>query len=228
MHTKELLRHSTRGSRAAALLPVLTGILLAMPVTAAAQIIQPRPPVREPSAWTSIGVGLMQSNVITDWPSSTEWDFGTMFPWRASIESRISGGTTAGVSAAISRPGLVYFSGQCSTGCPSDANVFQILGLLRVGGGRGLHQVIEIQAGVTGFSNFRQRSDDARLAPEQTVWDPTLTIGYGFGYPLSTNSSVQLVQDYGLLLHRTGTNAPANASRSRQFYVTRLGVRYGL
>lgn len=226
------MSHSThaflrRGRVPAALLPLALALALAA-WPAQAQIIRPGPPVREPRVWTSLSAGILQLEVINDYPTGTAWDFGTIFPVRGSLEATISRGTTVGVAGMISRSGLRTAGGLCIGVCEADANVFQVLAMFRAGGGRGLHQVIEVQAGATGFSNFRERQTDARLRPLETVWDPTISLGYGLGYTISPNAAVQIVQDYGLLLHRTGDSAPANAERSRQWYVTRIGVRYGL
>lgn len=230
MHTTELRRTARHGRpRARLLAPAIVAALsLALAEGARAQIIRPGPPVREPAVWTSASAGLMQLEVIQDYPSGTAWDFGSIIAWRGSLEKTISRGTTVGLAGMVARPGVVTAGGSCAGTCEGDANVFQILGVFRAGGGLGLHQVIEVQAGATGFSNFRERVSDARLEPSTTVWDPTISLGYGLGYQFSSTLSMQIVQDYGLLLHRTGDNAPANAQRSRQWYVTRVGVRYGL
>lgn len=224
------LFRSNSGRRSIAPMTTLVAAIMIVTgaVDAAAQIIRPGAIVRDPTVWTSLSAGLMQLETISDYPSDTDWDFGSIIAWRASVEKTISRGTTVGLAGMMSRPGVVTLGPACPQTCEADANVFQILAMFRGGGGRGLHQVIEVQAGATGYSNFRERSTDARLRPLETVWDPTISLGYGLGYTISPSTAVQIIQDYGLLLHRTGSTAPANASRSRQWYVTRIGFRYGL
>lgn len=198
----------------------------------AAQIVRPgsipQRIARTPTTWTSLGVGFMQLPVIADYTTATSWDFGTIIAWRASIEQAVGRSTMAGLTGMISRSGLAQYDGARCGPCEADGNVFQILGLVRTGGGGQFHQVIELQAGVTGFSNFRERGSSGSLPPAGTVWDPTASLGYGIGFTINPTFQVNVVQDYGIMLHRRGGNAPANADRTHQWLVTRLTARVGL
>jgi hypothetical protein len=192
--------------------------------SAEAQIIRGRSAPRN-LTWASASVGVAQMQAIDDYATDSRWDFGTVLAWRASLERQIGNGAAVGIAGSLSRPSIGY-QGGCGR-CDAHANVFQVLGVFRGGGGIGLHQVIEIAAGVTGFSNFRQDATGSRLEPTSTVVDPTLSIGYGFGYAVSPSTQLLLVQDFGLMLHRRD-GAPGGSDSSPRWTVTRLGIRLGL
>ena len=207
----------------------LTFVLLAMGAAdARAQIIRaPRRP--DPVNWASGGVGLLQAQTIDDYATESAWNFGTVTQWRATFEHTLRNGGTVGLVGAISRPSLSYDSqvvGGCQ-GCDARANVWQVLALFRIGGGNGFHQVIELHAGATAFSNFRAADDDRRLAPTGTVVDPTFSVGYGFAYGFSRGSQLVLVQDLGAILHRR-QNAPSGANTLHQYQLTRIGLRVAI
>jgi hypothetical protein len=98
---------------------------------------------------------------------------------------------------------------------------------VHVGGGQGFHQVIELRAGMTMFSNFREDATGARMEPLKTDADFGLGIGYGFGWGITERLQVVVLQDYGSTFHqRAGLSG--SASGSVEQLVTRLGVRYDL
>ena len=210
----------------------LTLVLLAAAVgvgvaDAHAQIIRaPRRP--DPVNWASGGVGLLQAQTIDDYATESAWNFGTVTQWRATFEHTLRNGGAVGIAGAISRPSLSYQSsvGGCES-CDARANVWQVLALFRIGGGGGFHQVIELHAGATAFSNFRAVDDDRRLAPTGTVIDPTFSVGYGFAYGFSRGSQLVLVQDLGAILHRR-QNAPSGANTLHQYQLTRIGLRVAI
>jgi hypothetical protein len=86
--------------------------------------------------------------------------------------------------------------------------------------------VIELAAGVTGFSSFSAR-DGESIGPE-TVIDPTFKLGYGLGFPLAWNLEFMLVQEVGLMLHERGDRAAGDESNVPRTWATRVGIRYGL
>ncbi|HYD53320.1 MAG TPA: hypothetical protein VEA99_11855 [Gemmatimonadaceae bacterium] len=192
---------------------------------ASAQII--RAPARfETRTWASAGVGLAQTQTFEDYTTSSEWDFGTIVQWRASVDRTLPNGGSVGLTGTLARPTLAYYTSGCDP-CDASANLFQVLAAFRLGGGMGFHQVIELHAGVTGFSNFRRDDDDRRLPPTNTVLDPTFAIGYGFGYGLSQNTQIAIVQEYGAILHRR-EGAPSGTNTLRQLQTTRFAFRIGL
>ena len=109
-------------------------------------------------------------------------------------------------------------------GCDADANVSQIFANLHIGGGTGLHQVIDVNAGMTLFSNFRRTSGE-RLDPSGMVSAFTFDIGYGFGNSLSPRFQLMLLQDWGLVIHKRMSGQTNNTANQT---TTRIGARYGL
>jgi hypothetical protein len=182
----------------------------------------------EPQTWVSAGVGLLQSQTIEDYKTGTTWDFGTIVQWRGGIERTLRNGGAIGLVGALARPTFAYSGGLggCDP-CDAHGSVFQALAAFRSGGGLGFHQVIELYAGVTGFSNLRHSETEERLVPTETVLDPTFAVGYGFAYGFGRGTQLVLVQEVGAMLHRRD-DAPSGANTLRQFQQTRIGLRVGL
>jgi hypothetical protein len=201
-------------------------LLASASVGSAAQERVPRLLPR-PNTWASLTIGLYRiPNVLFDPASSSDWDFGSIAQFRGTLERDIQRGTSLGVAVTYARAPLTYDGPDCSF-CDADVALWQALALFRVGGGSyGLHQIIEIGAGVTGFSNFQQRGG-GRLAPESVV-DPTVNIGYGLGYSLSPNTQFMLIQEVGLMVHRRGNRPAGDESNVPSTYATRIGLRFGL
>jgi hypothetical protein len=199
-------------------------LLAAVTVPSLAQPPFPRAAAR-PNAWTSLSVGLYNVQDIFDPESSSVWDFGNIFQFRGTLEREFQRGTSIGVAATLARAPLTYEGPECL--CDADLTLWQALALFRLGGGGiGLHQIIEIAAGVTGFSNFSRR-DGGPIGPG-TVIDPTFKIGYGLGFPLAPNTQFTLVQEVGLMLHERGDRAAGDESNVPRTWSTRIGIRYGL
>lgn len=186
----------------------------------------PRLPPRA-TTWASATVGLYRiPNVLFDPASNSDWDFGSIVQFRGTLERDFRPGTSLGVAVTYARAPVTYDGPDCSV-CDADVALWQALALFRMGGGGiGLHQVIEIGAGVSGFSNFQQRGG-GRLAPA-TVIDPTVSIGYGLGYSFSPNTQFMLVQEVGLMVHRRGNRPAGDESNLPSTYATRIGLRFGL
>jgi hypothetical protein len=201
-------------------------ILAAAAGTSAAQVPVPRG-MTGPTAWTSLSVGLYQLQAMYDPGSGSVWDFGNIVQFRGTLERDVQRGMSAGAAVTYTRAPLTYDGPECV--CDADVPVWQALALLRLGAGGsaiGLHQVIELGAGVTGFGAF-QRRDGGRLAPETTL-NPTFSIGYGLGYSFSPNTQFTLVQEVGLMVHRRGDRPAGDESNMPRTYATRIGLRYGL
>lgn len=203
---------------------VLLALLGPLATRAGAQIIRAGSAL-DPQFWASAGLGIMQTQTIEDYATRSSWDFGTVTQWRATLERGLRNGGSIGVAGTWARPALAYEGGGCAGACDAEATYFQVLALFRTGGREGFHQVIELHAGVTGFSDFRT-DDDTKLPPLGTVLDPTFAVGYGFAYGFSRRTQVMLVQDVGAVLHRRD-DAPAGANTLRQFQTTRIGFRVG-
>jgi hypothetical protein len=192
---------------------------------AAAQVRFPTRPL-EPTAWTSLSVGLVRVQDIYDPETDAVWDFGNVVQFRGTLEREFQRGASFGIAATLARAPLTYRGSACGE-CDADALVWQALGLFRIGGGRfGLHQVIEVGAGVTGFSSFQARDGDD--LGTGTVIDPTFMIGFGLGYSLSPTTQFLFVQDIGLMLHERGDRAAGDESNLPIAYTTRVGLRFAL
>jgi hypothetical protein len=181
---------------------------------------------REPIGWVSLGIGWMQHGAFNDPETGDGWDFGSAPQWRATLVFPAGRGAAFGVAGTIARVPLIFDGPTCATGrCDADANVSQVLGLFRLGGGSGLHQVIDVQAGITMFSNFREVDSGTRLGTGEMSQAFTFGIGYGFGYPLSPRTHVTLGQDWGLIILK---RQPNTSQQTVQQTATRIGIRFGL
>ena len=181
---------------------------------------------REPIAWTSLSIGWLGHDSMCDEETDACWDFGGAPQWRGTLEFPMGRGATIGAAATIARVPLIYnggLTGNSCVSCDADATVTQYFGNFRIGGGSGFHQIIDLNAGVTVFSNFRS-TNGAKLGGK-ALTDITVMLGYGFGYSLTPRTQLMLVQDFGLVFHQRQTGS---AERTAQQQATRIGVRVGL
>jgi hypothetical protein len=193
-----------------------------------AQIIQPVYRSR-PVAWASLSVGWFQPGDSCGAAESECWDFGGAPQFRATLELPVGNSASFGIAGTMAKVPLIFrtstlLPGSCN-GCDADANVSQILANFRLGGGAGagFHQVIDLSAGTTLYSNFRS-TDGARLG-SGTVSDLSFGLGYGFGYSLSPRTQVVLVQEWMLVLHERRPGSSENTSTQSNI---RVGGRVAL
>lgn len=188
-----------------------------------AQIIRPTVRTR-PVAWASLSAGWLQQNDICGADTGACWDFGGAPQFRATLEMPVGTSAALGVAATRARVPLVYsgslvLPGSCGQ-CDADANVSQLFGNFRFGSGNvGFHQVIDVSAGTTIYSNFRS-TDGTKLGTGKAVNDVTFGLGYGFGYSLSPRSQVFLVQEWMLVLHERQSGSSENTSAQQ---IVRIG-----
>ncbi len=208
-------------SRRAALAFIL---VLAAPAPSPAQVRFPG----RPNAWTSVSIGLYQLQDMFDPESNSTWDFGNIVQFRGTLERDFQRGMSLGVIGTLARAPLTYFGDECAASCDADVTLWQALALFRIGGGVGLHQVIEVAAGVTGFSSFSRRGGGGGAIGPGTVIDPAVHIGYGFGYSLSPTTQFTLLQEVGLMVHQRGDRPAGDESNVPRTYATRIGLRFGL
>lgn len=181
-----------------------------------------------PQWWTSVGLGMFQSQPVDDGSTSSSWDFGSTVQWRATLERELDRGSAIGLAMTFARAPLTYASSSslansCAS-CDADANITQVLATFHAGGARaGFHQVIELGLGATIYSGFRARSDGHALAPGSDA-DPAFAIGYGFGYGVGENTEVEAVQEVAASMHQS-TGLAAGTNTVIRSYTTRLGVR---
>ena len=204
-------------------------LLLAAAQSAGAQIIDAGGSGRrfgQPNAWASLGIGWLNQGGLCDPGSDSCWNFGSALQWRATLEYPMGRGATIGVAASTARVPMIYQAQlACSSGCDADANVSQYMAQLHLGGGTGIQQAIDIAAGMTSFTNFRDANSGARLAPAKAVSNFSFAVSYGLAVPLRPNFHVTLNQDYGQVIGKRMAGQSRNTAEQN---VTRLGVRVGL
>lgn len=206
-------------------------LLIVFATSADAQVRRRVPRTPEPAAWVSLGVGLFNGNDVSDGATESTWDFGRASnpQYRASLEKAINSTASLGVTGSYVHVPFTYVgsgaSASCSR-CAAHLDVIAAAASFHVGGGRGLHQVLEASAGALQYRNFRRDSDGASLSPVDGNIDPYFTFGYGFGYAINPVTQVSVVQDFGLALHeRRGlTSEQSNTLTQRTI---RLNFRYG-
>jgi hypothetical protein len=212
------------------LLLVLLLALITLPARRAeGQIIRGgRFGVRDPQIWVSGGAGLQQGYDVVDGSTGVRWEFSDATQYGAAIEKTITGGTSFGVRATTARVPLRYVPTLLGVGArEADANVSQAFAVLHVASGRGLHSVLELGAGATIYSSFRERGTGSTLAPDKADLDFSFVFGYGIGYTFSRAFQIDVVQDLATSLHqKTGLSAGDNSSA--RISGTRLVARYGL
>lgn len=213
--------------RVMTMLAMVTMLTLSAAV-AGAQIIRPNFS-RSPAAYASLGIGWLQQQGFCDKDSGDCWDFGNAPQWRASFELPLgTGGSAWGIAGTLARVPLQYIGtglvNSC-TRCDADATVSQIMGLFKMSGGQGFHQVIDVAAGAVMFSNFRESSGGGRLGTGKTTTRFGGTLAYGFGYGFSPRSEFFVEQEYGLIIlpRQTGSN-----QNTVQQQTLRIGARFGL
>jgi hypothetical protein len=209
------------------LVPLLA--LVALPWQRAdAQIIRSgRFGASEPQLWLSGGVGLQQGWTVIDGTTGVRWDFSDAAQYGAAIEKTINGGTSLGVRATTSRASLNYFPYVLGGGSrEADARVSQAFAVLHVSSGRGLHSVLELGAGATIYSDFRERGTNSALPPAKLDADFAFVFGYGIGYTFSRAMQVDVVQDLATSLHQKAGLA-AGESSSARISGTRVVARFG-
>lgn len=207
-------------------------LLLAAAAPLGAQIIRPGARSSEPSWFASLGAGLANPAPVADGESRSDWFFDTGFTFRASLERALRNQASIGIVASYGRFPLTYERFEpilddiaCGDVCDADADVLTAHALFHVGGGEGLHQVIELQAGITNYRNFRTSGGES-LAPESDT-DFSFAAGYGFGFGFSRTLALTLVQEWGLAMHGDEGLDDRRSSWNRTD-VFRVGLRYGV
>ncbi|MBC7790483.1 MAG: hypothetical protein H7Z74_11095 [Anaerolineae bacterium] len=195
-------------------------LVAAAPV--AAQILE-RPAARgEPRLFISAAAGVLDIATIGD--ADATLDFGTGFVYRASVEHSLGRGSAIGVAAARSRIPL-RASSDVLERVDAHATVTSIMASFRGGGGVGFHQVFLVQAGALRFTDI-EADDDNTVISRGGSTDFAFSIGGGFGYGVNARLTIGLVQELGLILHRT-EGSSNNSSNSAQQRITRIGASYG-
>lgn len=222
-----MLRRSAPATRRAlapatlALAALATLASAILPATARAQLA-----ARSPGAWTTLSVGYQDLPDVHEGGSNSDWLIGGFPVFRGTLEMPINRTSQLGAVVAYARMPMTYYGADCNA-CNADATLWQALGMFRIGGGRGLHQVIEITAGVSSVQDITERNG-GKIGPGSPVIVPTVALGYGFGYPITPRTELILLQEYGLMFFKRG-DAPAGSNGSTpRTQMTRIGLRMGL
>lgn len=179
----------------------------------------------EPAFWISGSAGYLSHGRVHDGETQTRWDFAGSLQWRASIERAIQRESSIGVTATWSNMSLRYHSLDGSfLSRNAHADVWQLLASFHAGGGSGFHQVLQVNAGVAGFTGFT--ADDTGEALPHSDHNLALGIGYGFGYTLGARSHINLVQDFGYVF-RSRRGLPGDVGGSAQTSTLRVSLRHG-
>lgn len=192
---------------------------------AAAQILQ-LPGARRDIFWVTAGVGYYDPGSFADGRTNTDWLFSDGFAWRGSLEYGIGRESSIGVVGTFARLPLEMRSRTSPQSRDADGDILSLQALFHAGGGAGLHQVIEVSAGMIEFRNFRARDTGEELGPSEGDRDFTFALGYGFGFGISARTHIALVQDFGYTFHQRD-GLPASSSRTTMNRSTRLGLRVG-
>ena len=211
------------------LLAVLLVVLVAQP--AESQVRRRVSRVTEPDVWLTGSIGLFNGNDVSDGKTNSVWDFGraSVPQYRLAVEKSFNRNMSIGATGTYMHAPFTYLSdgssGSC-TRCAAHMDIVSAGASFHVGGGLGLHQVLEASAGAIQYRNLKSDGDKTLLAPRDGNIDPYFTFGYGFGYTLNQNTQISIVQDFGLAIHeRTGlTSEDSNTLTQRTL---RLNLRYG-
>lgn len=202
-------------------------MLVIVTVPADAQVRRRVPRVPEPQAWVSGSIGLFNGNDVSDGETESTWDFGRASnpQYRLSVEKAVGRTSSIGLTGSWLRAPFTYIGPSCSV-CAAHLDVATLGASFHLGGGVGLHQVLEASAGALQYRNLKRDSDGSKLEPTGGNIDPYFTFGYGFGYSINPSMQVSVVQDFGLALHeRKGlTSEDSNTLTQRTL---RLNFRYG-
>ena len=206
---------------------VLFVLFLTASASADAQIGRTTMRFGQPSAFASLGVGFLQSFTVSDGATASRWEFGDATQYVASLEKAFSNGASFGLRGTTARVPLSYLSTATSVRQDADANVSQLFAAVHVENGTGLHSVLELNAGATAYSNFRERAGGSRLPPAGMDLDFSFAFGYGLGYAFSRNLSVDVVQDVATSVHQN-TGLSAGTETSARLHGTRIMARFAL
>jgi hypothetical protein len=198
---------------------------------------QPRPPrlAERPAYWGSLTAGLLQAQEVLDGRTNSVWQFArNAAQYRATAELALDDGLSVGLQGSFA-PAVPTTYGTlglanrpapdaCRPSCSASTDVAGLAAFGRVGGGRGLHQVIEATLGVVQFRNFR--TDDGGRLPPTADTDLHASVGYGFGFGFGPRAAVSLVQEFGIVSHQRDGLARDQSALVQQ-RATRLSLRLG-
>lgn len=187
-----------------------------------------------PTWWMSGSVGTFNAGAVDDGATQSRWDFGGTTSWQyhVSLEKAFQTSSSIGIIGGyahvpfVYRGGILTGAGPTCTACDAHMDIESLAATFHTGGGLGFHQVLEVSAGATAYRNLKQDTGGGSLAPRNGDVDGSIFLGYGFGFGLTQDSEVVLVEDYGLVLHQN-TNLPTGSSNTNTIRSLRVGLRVG-
>src|SRR4051812_407455 len=195
---------------------ILVALLAASALPARAQIGRSRVGYNsDPKYWVGLSYGYVDGLTLSDESSKSTWRFGDSSQIRAEFEKTIQRGVTLGAAAGFTTARLTYAGtvAPCFS-CAAQADITQYTLFFRSGGGVGFHYIYNGEAGVTRFSNFRERDSDNTLPPGSPSNDLTFGFGGGFGYGFSNTATVYVNPVWYIMLHPQPTeNVGGSAPR---------------
>lgn len=208
----------------------LTVILALATQAGIAQAQIGRRPVSATQDWLAGGVTVNQGFTLQDGVTDSRWAFDSGIGYWAAIEHPTQTGILIGLQGSYATPTLLYTTNtasgpvDCTAGCAATGTVRQFMGLVKYGNSYGTHPVIELTAGATGFSHFRQQTTNTPLGPATTHYDFSFAVGYGLGYSLSPTASIEIVQEIGTVMHSI-TDLPVGSRNYPRLSTTRVGAK---
>lgn len=181
--------------------------------------------------WVAGGVTVNQGFALRDGATDSQWTFDSGLGYWASVEHPTQNGILVGLQGSYATPTMLYTSNtatgavDCTGGCAAAGTVRQLMGLIKSGNSYGTHPVIELTAGATGFSNFKQQTTNTPLGPTSTKYDFSFAVGYGLGFSLSPTSGIEVIQEIGTVIHST-TGLPVGSRDYPRLTTTRIGARF--
>jgi hypothetical protein len=199
-------------------------VLLAAAVPIDAQVSRSRFST-DPKYWVGLSYGYVDGITLNDEESSSRWQFAYTTQLRATIEKTMQRSVTIGASAGFANGRLTYsgsaLNTACGVSCRASADITQYMAFVRGGGGLGFHGTYSLEAGVTRFSNFRERESGNALPPASAASDFTFGFGGGFEYGFSSTATAYVGQQFDFVLH------PQETGSAPRLLTFRAGFRVG-
>jgi opacity protein-like surface antigen len=207
---------------------IVAGLLSAAADVAAGQIIRPSVYTR-PVAWTTAGIGWLQQQDICDPGADACWNFGGAPQYRGSLELPLGESGSWGFAMTSARVPMVWATVNPSptscAACNANVSITQYLAMLHMGQtARGFQQIVELGAGVTQFTQFRDTAG-VTLGNGKAVTDFSFAVAYGFGYTLQSRLQLYLLQEYAMMIHK---RTAGSSNNSAQQSTLRVGLRLSL
>jgi hypothetical protein len=185
----------------------------------------------DPSVWVTAGIEGFRANVVNDGVTSSMWNFGnsTNLQYRASLEKGMTSGSSFGLAGTWAQVPFEYSSPAIiAPGGRTDAHLdlMTLVLTFHSGAGAGFHQFYELNGGIVAYSNLKQDSDGATLAPSGGNIDPLFSVGWGFGYGFSNRTNLDFTSNYTIGLHER-KQLPNSASNTNSMPSLRLTLRRG-